>query len=409
VQSVTSDHYSIPTAAAPPGRPRANWLLLTVLALTVAAVAVDALWFVSHHSESQTFPEWQASQYWLNYANGFTRRGLPGQLLSWIVGGTPTHTEAKAAGLTLSAVAVLAIIGLAANCFRRNQPAAVLAAAVVITSPFTISLILRDLGRYDAVGVIVLFLLSAEFSWRRVTSPWLAGIIVAALTLIATASEEFLVAYLLPVGLVRVLLACRRQPGLPRDRTWLLPRKGEWAPLALALGPSLLLFIASYAIRPSTKAVGDAARAAAANGVVRPRGQSDALSVLTNGVRAEVRVVLHVGAAKLALWIALMIVLYAVSVGVIPWLLRFRPSATYWLCAVWLGIVAFALSCLGIDYRRWWGLAFMTIVSVAVMMRSAGHQPDSAVDRRWTKASIVTGLALLLISLPVSRMPIFPS
>jgi hypothetical protein len=409
VQSVPSDQTSIPTAAAHPRRSRAGWLLLTVLALIIAAVIADVLWFVSHHSESQTFPEWQASQYWLSYAHGFTRRGLPGQLLSWIVGGTPTHTEAKAAGLTLSGVAALAIIGLAVNFIRRGQPTAVLAAAVVLTSPFTVSLILRDLARYDAVGMIVMFLLSAEIIWRRTTSPWLTGMTIAALTLIATASEEFLAAYLLPIGLIRVLLTCRQQSDIPRDRTWLLPRRGEWAPLALALGPSLLLLIASYAMRPSTNVVSGAARAAAANGVVRPRGGSDALSVLSNGVRAEVREVLDVGAAKLALWIAFMVVLYAVSAGVLPRLLRWRPSATYWLCAVWAGSVALALSCLGVDYRRWWGLAFLTVVSVAVMTKSEGQQPDSAVNRRLAIVSIVAGLALLVIALPVSRMPIFPS
>src|SRR5919112_116936 len=114
--------------------------------------------------------DYKAANYWLGYRFGFVRRGLPGEILRRVVAGPPTYRHVAVTAVGLSRAAVLSVVPMALQAARRaprGQPR-VAAAGLLLLSPLTCSLLRHDVGRYDAVGVLVLALLAAARPvWRR--------------------------------------------------------------------------------------------------------------------------------------------------------------------------------------------------------------------------------------------------
>ena len=349
-------------------------LLVTALSLTVELVG------------GRPLTPYVAPQYWLDYDAGYVRRGLPGEVLRLLSSGrTPTYAAAEVFGVGLSLAAVLAMAVLALLLARQapHRWSALALAAAVVVGPLGLPLLARDLGRYDAVGVLVLVALAA-IPWSRLP-PVLVLLGAAALAVVAVASEEFLVVLVVPVALAAVW------PTLRRDR---VPR--GWA-VVVAL-PSVVVAGLS-ALLPAPPTVLRSALAAARAAGVPPSvplvpGQTDhdAVSRLGYGfvenVRTYYSILTPAGVAGTTLiWAAT----YLVLVGLVWHLLgRSVRERAFVLLTTGGAFAALALSVAGIDFRRWWTLAAVAVLCVVLQLTCGGRRPP-----RRTGPVVVLALAAL--------------
>ncbi len=327
-----------------------------------------------------------ASQYWLGYEHGFVRRALPGEILSILAGGTPSHRFVQATGLLLS---LLAACGLAAMVVRACFLIADswyrrMVMLAVMSSPLMLTAITHDLGRYDAVGVLcaTFFVFGKPAIDRhRWLAIWLGGVVLA----VATASEEFLLLFLIPPAVAWF-------KGRPKD-------------LAVALTPAAVVFLASTLVRPSADTVKSALDRAVAGGLrVDLAPYHNAVQTLRFDFDTEVHVINFYPAlnvlASLTLCVSLFYVLYRVLARTVDGV---SPSAVHRLGA-YLTCCAAALTIIGVDYRRWWALASWSLISyLAASTRPGG---DVAVVSK-THNSLSAGKAAVLGLATVCAASIF--
>jgi hypothetical protein len=330
--------------------------------------------------------DYKAPNYWLGYRSGFVRRGLPGALLARLVGRSPTYRQVEVAAVGLSRAAALSVVPVAVRAGRhvpRGLPRLV-AAGLVVLSPLTCSLLLHDVGRYDAVGVLVLAALAgAGPAWRRLPVP-VGAVLLAAAVGVATATEEFLLAVVAPAAWA----AAARLPGareLPPARRLLLG--------AAVLGPGAVVAAASMVVPPPSGAL-SAARAEATRAGVGPAGaMGDTLAALDRGLVENLAFFRLFEPAAVALALALWAGLYLATTAALGGLLG-AAGRTHRGQAALHAAVGAALCAVGADFRRWWGLAFLGLVaSVAVREPDgpAGPVAPGAVAR--AAALAVAGLA----------------
>jgi hypothetical protein len=367
-------------------------LALVVLVVTVAALARRA-------AGPQPMTPYVAPQYWLSYEDGFVRRGLPGAVLRALSGDRPPSrvlVDAAAVGLTVAAVA--AVLVLAAVLSRRAGSGwtSVALAAAVVATPLGISHFGRDLGRPDALGVLVAVVLVTA-PWARLPLP-VAAAVVALLTTVAIGAVELLAVLVLPLG----WLALRQ--ALPDSRS-----RQVWP--ALAVLPGLVLATLS-ALLPVPQAALKRARAdATAAGVPDPKplpggpADHDAVSRLGYGLVENITgyyattSVLSV-LVTTAVWASMHVLL----IGVVWRLLgRSWRERAFLLLVACSAAGALALSVAGIDYRRWWALAAVgALCALALLVRSPGPIRPIGFG---TAAALV---ALALTGLLLRTMPVLP-
>lgn len=335
--------------------------------------------------------DYEAPHYWLDYRGGFVRRGLPGALLRARLGRPPTGDEVTRAGVVLSHGAAAALGTAVAQCCRpsrgpagtdRGGPdpagadrAGLVATGVLLLSPLTVPLVLRDTGRYDAAGVLALGVVVAS---RRLPPP-AAAVVTGGAVAAATACEEFLVGVLAPP--VMVLTGWRRGP--------------------LVLAPAALVAAASLLVPVPEGAVAAARQEARTAGVPPAGAMGDALGALERGLVENLtffRLFEPAAAAgSLALWAGL----YAGTAALLGRLLR--PPAGYGVLVAAYGGVGAALSVLGADFRRWWGLALAGLVgTLAVDPRPRPRQ------RPLRTADAAAAAALVAVGLAVRDLPVHP-
>ena len=134
-----------------------KWTALLAVVATIVKSAVAAVGVVQ---TPWLVTDYVASQWWLSYELGFVRRGLPGQVLAWAVGGgDPSAWQVTTAALMVTGAAVVCLVWLAWIVARDAAPNVQLAvAALIAASPFTVSEYVRYLGGYDAIGVLAMVL-----------------------------------------------------------------------------------------------------------------------------------------------------------------------------------------------------------------------------------------------------------
>ena len=185
------------------GRPGRTVVVTLALGVVLAGVVLLATVVALVRRAARTDPmtPYVAPQYWLGHDDGFVRRGLPGAALRALFGGRPpTLALANAAAVGLTVAALLALLVLAVVLARRagdRWATAALAAAVVAT-PLGLSHTARDLGRPDALGVLVAVVL-VTVPWARLP-PVLAVVLVALLTSAAIGAVELLAVLVLPLA-----------------------------------------------------------------------------------------------------------------------------------------------------------------------------------------------------------------
>ena len=328
---------------------------------------------------------YKAPGFWLDYRSGFVRRGLPGEVLRRLLGGPPTFDQIQRTGLGLSRVAALSIVPMAVAAAQRapGRLPRVVTAALLLASPLTCTLVLHDVGRYDAVGVLVLALLSAARStWLGLPLP-VSAVLLATAVAVAVASEEFLIAVLAPTAVLAVDLLGRRHSLAPQGRRWLLG--GVLAPGAVLAGASLL--------KPAPRDALTAARKEAAQaGVAPPGAMGDVLSALERGYVQNLAFFRLFRPTAVALSSALWAAFYLLTARTVGALLGGGPRH-YRLDVAAHALVAGALSTAGADFRRWWGLALIGLLASVPLLEPSGP-PDAVAGTALAAAGLlaVTGL-----------------
>lgn len=376
--------------------PRTRWadartrepLWAPVWAATVVLVGLAVL-AVLARSVQRSGPlvlPYQAVQYWLTYDEGFSRRALPGQVLSAF--GTPTLSTVSAVGLALSVAAMVALLVLVVSVAARGaRPVDRLAClAVLVASPLTLTLVARDLGRYDAVGIVAMVLVALLPTPRGRRGTAAVLVTWALLAAVATASEEFLLALVVPLVLLRA-----RQ----------LPAAGRWMATAAALAPAAALGVASLLIRTSPVEIDTAETAARTAGYDVP--DPNAVSLLSRSLGAARQDVVDIGAGAVLLYVGTAAVLFALTCYVVGRLVGAGRAAVV-VPAVGFALFALALSAIGVDFRRWWSLAFVGLLCCLVIAgRGAARDPAPG-----TATGRLLPLALTVLSLPLALVPVYP-
>ena len=283
--------------------------------------------------------QWMASQYWLDYRDGLVRRGLPGALLRLLSGGRPDGTVVTwvGAGLTIAALAATVVLVLRAARGRW------LVVAVLALSPITFGMVLRDIGRYDALVVLAFAFFALAPAPRR----WPMAVVAAAVLLVAGGTEEFAVAYLLPLVLL-----------------W-----SGWRGVRLAavVAPGIAVALLSIVARPSAALVADVIDDARAEGVQASNIPNyNAVVVLRNGLREQIDFVFGHSRTQMIMAFVVFAAFYAVVVVVLR---SFVTSDRRLLpLAAWQAGVATLLCAIGVDFRRWWMLAAVALVAGGVRL-----------------------------------------
>jgi hypothetical protein len=386
--------------AARVGRNTVVGLAAVLLAGATAYVLVPAVPRFARRAVSEhPVSAYVVRQYWLSYEHGFARRALPGQVLHWLSGGAdPGYRAVRLAGVGLTVAAVLAIGVLGMVLARRagSRPARIAVLSAVVGTSLTVSLYLKDVGRTDAVGVVVLVVLGC-LPWRRLSVPVVLAS-VAVLTTVAAASEEFLIAVVAPVA---ALVLYRRLPAHRR-------RRGV---IAAALIPSLLLAGLS-AVLPVPERTIDAALAAADAAGAPPRKplvpDHDSVSRLRHGFLDNLVTYYRLTDPLTDVVVALLwAAVFALTVALVWSLLGGSLERRVFRAAVGgFAVAALALSASGIDYHRWWALA--TVAALATLALSRTGQ--AAVAPRWwlpAGAAVLAVLASEMAAWPVFTAHLF--
>jgi len=332
---------------------------------------------------------YQSSQYWVNYNDGFVRRGLPGSVLTLFGGPTVSSVEVFAA-----ITAVLAIFAMAAAAVRlfavaHSRAAGVAAAVIVLASPFTVSLTVRDLGRYDAIGMIALVAIAlvSDIGGPRL----LKSAAIAALVTVSVACEEFLLVFAGPVAVAALV------------HIWGKDRARLFVVASVGLLPAAILATASVAAKPTVPYILNAIADARVAGVDLDVASLNAISALiqtpaqTLGLVAQLSVFTRV--VCIFAWGVTLL-----ASGFAVWWLVGRPiSGLLRVAAVIIGVGALALSFVGIDYGRWWALAFVAVVAILVVVTQDAYRPRPLNATPVAMAALigVLGLSVVMQGFPV--------
>jgi hypothetical protein len=377
---------------------------LTVLAL--AALAAGAVLATRHAVRLLSEPgisRYKAPQFWLDYSDGFVRRGLPGEVLSWFTGGSPTFDQVVASGVAMSLVGALAVVPLALAVARRAPGGLrpLLAFTLLVTSPLTLPLLLHDVGRFDAVGVVLLVALAcASGAWERVPL-WVGATAAGAMLAVACATQELFFGLLAPVVLGRTaLLAGYRELGRTRQRIL----------LAGVLAPGALLTAASALVTPGEGSIAVARFQARNEGVQAPDELGDALDAVDSTVVENLSFFGLFPADSLARTLAVWAVAYLLTALVLGRVLGRGAGRRYGPALLYYAALAGALSVAGVDFRRWWGLALLGLAGTVVLTRHlAAEREAPAWLRRLPLPVAVAGLAVLVVGgMWLWDAPVFP-
>ena len=376
-------------------------MAVTLVVLAAAAVLVtSSVSLVLEATGPQPLSAYVAPQYWLTYEHGLVRRALPGEVLRLLLGGrAPGYALVRTVGVGLSVLAVLTVLALAAGLARRaaDRRTARVVAAVIVVCPLGFALYARDLGRSDALGVVLLVALVA-LPWRR-WPPLLTGLAVAWVTTTAVAVAEFLVVLAGPLALLALSSAWAGRQG---HRVW----------AALTLLPCVALTGFSAVVTNPRAELTAATTAARAAGVppsvplVPGQTDHDAVSRLGYGfwenVQAYYGSTTPAGVLGLALTCA---ALHLLVLGLVWRLLGggLRERAFHAVAGL-SAAAALVLSVAGIDYRRWWSLALVAALGAVLHLTR---------DRPRRPVMVGTGLAVALLVLAVSgaalqNLPLWP-
>jgi hypothetical protein len=320
-------------------------------------------------------------QYYFSYDHGFIRRGLPGAVINLFGGPTKAFVDAFGWGVTLAAVASVAVLAVMMFLQLRGSPLRVAAPALVLLCPISAPIFVFDPGRYDTFGVVGLAALALLAGSRWIArSPLLLAGAATAVMAAAALSEEFLAWFLALPG---ALLMLRHARQLGRRNAVLISAIPVAVAFACALGSSIS--------RP-TQAQVDAAQIASGRSpdtwsaalFMRATISSDVRFVAEHGLEP----VLH----SMLVWASvftLAILVLGVAYGV--------QGRWYWYTAAGNVLATVALSVIALDQRRWWTMAFLSQVT-ALVIRGDSRRGERRPALRPASLRRVLAVALAVFS-----------
>jgi hypothetical protein len=365
----------------------AAWAAFAVAAAMIGAVVLHVA------SEAHVVGEWQASQLFISYEYGFVRRGLPGEVLALLTDRNPGSGAVTTAAVLLAFAALLAWSFLGFVVLKRIGAGLprLLAAATLVASPFTVSLAIIDIGRYDAVGLVALAVLVGISGRAR---PAVVCAVGAACVTVATATAEILLAVVGPIAVLAWWHASRAT----------MTRRAALSPV-LVVGPGAVIALASFAVLPPEAVMNQfLADALQVRPDIRQGPYANAVSALAQGVERVGAGIFETTVLTLVFETALFASCYGAAAWLL-WRLVGRPSQSLFeVAAVSFACDALILTVLGIDYRRWWALAFAGVVAaVALLPGDRLSQSDIAQAKaRW----II--VALLILSVAAQALSVSP-
>jgi len=363
---------------------------------TAALVARDLLW--ADPSESFVSP-YKASACWVTYADGFVRRGLPGEILKVLAGGTPTPTQATilAAGLVLAATSALVILVTSVARVVQRPDDRLFVIALVTVSPFTFSLLDKEIGRLESIGVVVMAVIAALARGGEVSaiSRLVRAAAMSASVAMATACEELLFAFVAPLAVL----------GLYR----LGYTRGKLLALAtVVVAPGAVLAAMSVLLRPSQASLVVAISKANAEGIPVDVTAENSISTLGQSATQGLEFTLGMSALTVATCLLLFGGCYLLTTAMIRYVVR--PDRLAWALIATFGVAALLLSAIGNDYGRWWALAFVAVVAGLAMLGSPSTVTTDIVRRArgLRLAGVLLACAVLVFSVRLQLLNVWP-
>jgi hypothetical protein len=372
----------------------ARYVLWVVLVVYAASSIRSVVRLIPAHSiRDGIMGPW----FYLDYSDGFVRRGLPGELLGLVWAPTPVSVEVVGWAISLVGVAAVIFIALRIGSLAQRPGAGLVATTLVVITPLGITTIIRDPARADYIGMAAMAAMLLVATRGR-QSPAVAVGVAAFATAIAVASQDFLIVFLAPAVASLVYVTVRQQtpvgtPGFVKHCAKLI---------SLALLPAVALAVASAATKPSAAYLHNLERRSHAeqdHGAVWELGQS------LGGVMKWVLDIRGVGAiiATTCIWLFIYlttVVAIRIVVGRLgPW---------YWLSATYFALMA-GMSVVALDVRRWWTLGLVGHLAVTAILGWHDRPREETSLRVRRIATYAVPLAFLMLlygqSLPNTVRP----
>ena len=312
--------------------------------------------------------------YWLvNYDFGFVRRGLGGEALQMLGGGTITPAVMLAAVWSTSLLPVAALTGLVMLLVRHGTTASIAVAALIACSPWTFEA-LWGYRRPDGYGLVALIgvALVLAMAKRRRQLFWLAliGLAMGGLVFLHEAS-------VVVWGVGGLTMAA-----LARESVrW---RVFAAAALFWPASVAVLLVLAAGTAEPAV--IDGLMGQAATNAFLAQVGDDGAtvLPYLDDTLADSVRFVAGLPIQRKLLMVAWIVALLVIHVG---WL---RVSMVWLRRVDWLTVAAMAVMgvaaafafATGSDWQRW-GCSYGTAALVIVAFQALMHPPGSRGTSVW--------------------------
>ena len=371
------------------------------LAVGIAVQVAQRLLYSGH-----VLSEYGRSLWYVDYQQGFVRRGLAGELLRLAVGGTPSLGTVDLVQNALAVAMFGATTALIVVLCRQRSLIAYGAAGLLVVSPFGFDS-LGGQRRPDLVGFLLLALVGIVAS-RTATRPVPLGVLSGALLGVSALVSEVSPLIVGP-WMVLLVAASARAHAESRRRT-LFALFAASAPAVVALGA-----LGIYG-RPSHEKVAAIERAAPPE----IRGHGSVFDYLADTFGGSISRVIH-GPARVALSLifgALLCTLLLVCVrAALPyvsatfrWLLPSRRLRVAWTIGTFTA--AAVLFALGLDTLRWISsVGFAALLSAGGIVALTGRSvigppgrdrwrrplsPERAISRA-TVWSLVLGTYLLLL------------
>jgi hypothetical protein len=329
--------------------------------IVIAAIRATVFIFQRWGSFPDFQKDYQGIWYFVRYNNGFVRRGFFGELLHATgVSSDTARVYAVYVGVTAVAVALVIVLAILVARLAPTSIAGLAVFSILVTSPLTINFMIRDFGRLDGVGIALGAIALAGVVIIRPGWRLIVGLVIAALSLaLATATEEFLIAFLAPIVIAGALA---RIPAREGRRPWFPALLG-----LLTLIPAGIVLVLSFA-NPMT--ANSALIVVARTGPALYGGGfgSPAWS-LTQTTEDSIAFVQSFPDH----WrtVALFGALFAATA--ISVIILTRATKWMWLAVGYLAAVAIGTAILGVDVLRWWSLA--TLALSATLVASGRKSP----------------------------------
>jgi hypothetical protein len=361
-------------------------LLLSLLSLVLVALG-DVLNqpLRTVPADPLRFRAYNLIQYYVTYQDhGFVRRGLPGSLVA-LLSPDPSHLTLYAASAAVVACLVLLYwFFVTSSLATRGTPRSrTLLALVFLVSPATFWQVGFDMGRYDAVNVILLLASLLLIERKRFV---VAGGLMAVSVLVHEASFFMF----LPVALAAAMGKSR--PGLPGRSKEEGPDDVDNVPL-LAVALPALAALAAVMLLGDYEPGREALEAALAR-THSPPGEHCALCVWTRGLGHNVRIVAReLGEPDVVPGLMAALAYFGVFCQ-----FYFRFHALNGLrrdALTWSPFAVALLFVVGVDFERWLAAA-VTSMTIVMCYKMRGRRMETIEGVVPSRSNVLP--ALLLVS-----------